>query len=156
MLWKHGFGASSEFCNSSERRLHLSRAFRSDCSAASRAESYRENVELSGSDHQAEPGVGDLVADPGPAQTRVELSGTETAQHALGQEQPENKTAEEIFARSSRNKEACLRRSTSREDEARDKRTGRFQGPLDLEGALMPRSTSHDEPPPLRPGQVLT
>jgi len=41
---------------------------------------------VSGSDHQAEPGVGDLVADPGPAQTRVVLSRTETAQHALGQE----------------------------------------------------------------------
>lgn len=43
---------------------------------------------VSGSDNQAEPGVGDLMAHPGPAQRQVVLSRTRTPsiQHALGQE----------------------------------------------------------------------
>lgn len=43
---------------------------------------------ISGSDQQAEPGVGDLVADPGPAQGQGVLSGTKSpsAEHTLGEE----------------------------------------------------------------------
>lgn len=43
---------------------------------------------VSGSDNQAEPGVGNLVANPRPAQRQVVPSraGTPGAQHALGQE----------------------------------------------------------------------